>query len=146
MSLWQNMHAYLVGAKTLKEIQNSKKGRHNYEKGLKDIRNAVIEGEFMWRGRGGIFIQGEMRRGLEPRIYRSDVKEMEEVLERQRRRIKKLDVDEERKLTLEAFFQDRLVNEILRVLLEPVFEPNFSQYSHGFRPGRTQHTALKQVF
>nr|YP_009710018.1 hypothetical protein [Coleochaete scutata]QFU80123.1 hypothetical protein [Coleochaete scutata] len=42
-------------------------------------------------------------------------------------------------------FQDRLVQEILRTLLEIVFEPRFSEASHGFRPGRSQHTCLKYI-
>jgi len=42
-------------------------------------------------------------------------------------------------------FQDRLVQEVIRTLLETVFEPRFSEWSHGFRPGRSQHTCLRQV-
>jgi group II intron reverse transcriptase/maturase len=40
---------------------------------------------------------------------------------------------------------DRLVQEVLRVILEAIYEPTFSKNSHGFRPGRGCHTALKQV-
>jgi group II intron reverse transcriptase/maturase len=40
---------------------------------------------------------------------------------------------------------DRLVQEVLRMILEAIFEPTFSGNSHGFRPGRGCHTALKQV-
>ena len=42
-------------------------------------------------------------------------------------------------------FQDRLVQEVIRVLLEVVYEPIFSSKSHGFRPGRSQHTALRNI-
>jgi len=31
------------------------------------------------------------------------------------------------------------------MILEAVFEPTFSNLSHGFRPGRSCHTALRQV-
>lgn len=41
--------------------------------------------------------------------------------------------------------KDRLVQEVLRVILEAIFEPVFGKNSHGFRPGRDCHTALKQV-
>jgi group II intron reverse transcriptase/maturase len=41
--------------------------------------------------------------------------------------------------------KDRLVQEALRVILEAIYEPIFSRNSHGFRPGRGCHTALKQV-
>lgn len=41
--------------------------------------------------------------------------------------------------------EDRLVEEVLRMLLESIYEPGFAQCSHGFRPGRNCHTALLQV-
>lgn len=40
---------------------------------------------------------------------------------------------------------DKLVQEAVRILLERVYEPIFSDKSHGFRKGRSCHTALKQV-
>lgn len=42
-------------------------------------------------------------------------------------------------------FQDRVVQEFLRMLLEPIFEGCFSARSHGFRPGRSAHTALRTI-
>lgn len=42
-------------------------------------------------------------------------------------------------------FSDKLVQEVLRMVLEAVYEPIFSTRSHGFRPGRSCHTALKDV-
>lgn len=39
-------------------------------------------------------------------------------------------------------FTDKLVQEVLRMILEAVYEPIFSNYSHGFRPNRSCHTAL----
>lgn len=42
-------------------------------------------------------------------------------------------------------FRDRLVQEVLRTLLECVYEPRFYESSHGFRPQRSQHTCLRQV-
>lgn len=41
--------------------------------------------------------------------------------------------------------RDKIVQEAIRMILEAVFEPNFSPYSHGFRPQRGCHTALKAV-
>lgn len=40
---------------------------------------------------------------------------------------------------------DKLVQEMVRMLLEPIYEPVFSNWSHGFRPNRSCHTALTQV-
>ena len=42
-------------------------------------------------------------------------------------------------------FADKLVQESMRMVLEAVYEPVFSHYSHGFRPGRSCHTALAQL-
>ena len=42
-------------------------------------------------------------------------------------------------------FTDKLVQEVMRMILEAVYEPVFSNYSHGFRPGRSCHTALSQL-
>ena len=41
--------------------------------------------------------------------------------------------------------RDKIVMEVMRMVLEAVFEPRFSCHSHGFRSGRSCHTALKQV-
>src|SRR5690348_7346208 len=40
---------------------------------------------------------------------------------------------------------DKLVSEVVRLLLEAYYEPQFSGHSHGFRPGRGCHTALSEV-
>jgi group II intron reverse transcriptase/maturase len=42
-------------------------------------------------------------------------------------------------------WSDKLVGEVVRLLLEAYYEPTFSDYSHGFRPGRGCHTALREV-
>lgn len=41
--------------------------------------------------------------------------------------------------------RDKIVQEAMRMILELVFEPTLSDLSHGFRPGRSCHTALKAV-
>jgi group II intron reverse transcriptase/maturase len=40
---------------------------------------------------------------------------------------------------------DKLLQEVLRLILEAYYEPQFSENSHGFRPRRSTHTALMQV-
>lgn len=40
---------------------------------------------------------------------------------------------------------DKLVQEAMRIILEALFEPKFLNTSHGFRPGRGCHTALKEI-
>lgn len=40
---------------------------------------------------------------------------------------------------------DKLVQEVIRMLLESIYEPNFSDASHGFRPQKSCHTALTKI-
>ena len=42
-------------------------------------------------------------------------------------------------------FTDKLVQEVLRMVLEAYYEPRFRDSSHGFRPGRGCHTALADL-
>jgi retron-type reverse transcriptase len=42
-------------------------------------------------------------------------------------------------------WSDKLVGEVVRLLLEAYYEPTFSDHSHGYRPGRGPHTALREV-
>ena len=42
-------------------------------------------------------------------------------------------------------WSDKLLQEVVRSLLEAYYEPQFSDHSHGFRPGRGCHTALTAV-
>ncbi len=42
-------------------------------------------------------------------------------------------------------WSDKLVGEVIRLLLEAYHEPRFSGRSHGFRPGRGCHTALTEM-
>jgi group II intron reverse transcriptase/maturase len=42
-------------------------------------------------------------------------------------------------------WSDKLVGEVIRLLLEAYYEPRFSGRSHGFRPGLGCHTALSEV-
>ena len=42
-------------------------------------------------------------------------------------------------------FRDKLVQEIVRQILEAIYEPTFSKHSHGFRPGRSCQTALDRI-
>lgn len=39
---------------------------------------------------------------------------------------------------------DKRVQEVVRIILERIYEPIFDDHSHGFRPKRSPHTALEQ--
>jgi RNA-directed DNA polymerase len=40
---------------------------------------------------------------------------------------------------------DRLIQQALHQVLSPIFDPTFSEHSHGFRPGRSAHQAVEQA-
>ena len=42
-------------------------------------------------------------------------------------------------------WSDKLAGEVVRLLLEAYYEPQFSDRSHGFRKGRGCHTALREM-
>src|SRR6266567_349993 len=42
-------------------------------------------------------------------------------------------------------WKDKLLQEVMRSILEAYYEPQMSQHSHGFRPGRGCHTALREI-
>lgn len=42
-------------------------------------------------------------------------------------------------------WSDKLVEEVIRIMLEAYYEPIFSTHSHGYRPNRGCHTALQEV-
>ena len=42
-------------------------------------------------------------------------------------------------------FDDKLVQEVLRMILEAIYENSFEKTSHGFRPGKSCHTALNHI-
>ncbi len=42
-------------------------------------------------------------------------------------------------------FQDKLLQTVIKLILEAIYEPVFSKDSHGFRPERSCHTALASI-
>src|SRR6266516_1624568 len=43
-------------------------------------------------------------------------------------------------------WSDKLVQEVIHMLLNAYYEPQFSDHSHGFRPKRGCHTALREIY
>jgi len=41
--------------------------------------------------------------------------------------------------------RDKIVQEVMRMILEAIFEPTFSKHSHGFRPDKSCHSALQHI-
>ena len=42
-------------------------------------------------------------------------------------------------------FEDKLVQEVVHMILEAIYEGHFEDTSHGFRPNRSCHTALRDI-
>lgn len=42
-------------------------------------------------------------------------------------------------------FEDKLLQEVVRMILESIYESSFEETSHGFRPNRSCHTALIKI-
>lgn len=42
-------------------------------------------------------------------------------------------------------WSDKLLQEVIRMVLEAYYEPKFSQHSHAYRPNRGCHTALEEI-
>ena len=40
---------------------------------------------------------------------------------------------------------DRLIQQAISLVLTPLFDPGFSEFSYGFRPGRSAHGAIRQA-
>src|SRR5216683_5907978 len=43
-------------------------------------------------------------------------------------------------------WSDKLLAEVMRMILDAYFDGTFSDHSHGFRPGRGCHTALRDIY
>ncbi|KAK4416605.1 Nuclear intron maturase 2, mitochondrial [Sesamum alatum] len=90
------------------------------------LRNAVLDGRFKWGARLEFFIRSP-----------KDKTEYESLSKRKIRAILTT--------TQPAAFQDKIVQEVLLMILEPIYEARFSQKSFAFRPGRNAHTVLRVV-
>ena len=40
---------------------------------------------------------------------------------------------------------DRLIQQAMNQVLQPIFDPGFSEFSFGFRPGRNGHQAVRKA-
>ncbi|GFP92836.1 uncharacterized mitochondrial protein ymf11 [Phtheirospermum japonicum] len=90
------------------------------------LRNAVLDSRFKWGSRLEFFIRSP-----------KDKTEYESLSKRKIRAILTT--------TQPTPFQDRIVQEVLFMILEPVYEARFSQKSFAFRPGRSAHTVLRVI-
>lgn len=90
------------------------------------LRNAVLDNRFKWGARLDFFIKSP--------------KDKTDYQSLSKRKIKAILTT-----TQPAPFQDKIVQEVLLMILEPIYEARFSQKSFAFRPGRTAHTVLRVI-
>lgn len=90
------------------------------------LRNAVLDDRFKWGARLEFFLKSP-----------SDKTDYQSL---SKRKIKALLTT-----TQPTPFQDRIVQEVLFMILEPIYEARFSQKSFAFRPGRNAHSVLRVI-
>ncbi|CAH9082212.1 unnamed protein product [Cuscuta europaea] len=90
------------------------------------LRNAVLDNRFKWGARLDFLIKS-------PRD-KTDYESLS------KRKVKAILTT-----TQPSPFQDRIVQEVLFLILEPIYEARFSEKSFAFRPGRTAHTVLRVI-
>ncbi|KAF9618398.1 hypothetical protein IFM89_001121 [Coptis chinensis] len=90
------------------------------------LRNAVLDNRFKWGSRLDFFVRSP-----------KDKTDLQGLSKRKIRAILTT--------TQPAAFQDRVVQEVLLMMLEPIYEARFSQKSYAFRPGRNAHTVLRVI-
>ena len=101
--------------------------------------------------------KGAMTPGIDPKdtVDGMSVKRIESLMERLKRRtyhwkpvrrtyIDKKNTSKKRPLGMPGF-NDKLTEEVLRMILEAYYEPIFKNSSHGFRPELGCHTALDTI-
>ncbi|XP_059668992.1 nuclear intron maturase 1, mitochondrial [Cornus florida] len=92
---------------------------------LLSLRNAIVKGQFVWNMKTHLYIRSPNDKPLTTVISRRKLQSI-------------LDSDT-------PPFQDRVVQEVLLMILEPIFESRFSPKSHAFRPGRNAHTVIRTI-
>ncbi|EPS74599.1 hypothetical protein M569_00156, partial [Genlisea aurea] len=92
---------------------------------LLSLRDAVAGGRFLWNSKLRQFIRSPNEKPIPQALSRTKIQSL-------------LKSDR-------APFQDRVVQEVLLMILEPILEARFSAKSHGFRPGRNPHTVIRTI-
>ncbi|KAI5670884.1 hypothetical protein M9H77_11248 [Catharanthus roseus] len=92
---------------------------------LLSLRNAVVHQKFLWNCKTRQFIRSPNDKPITERLSR---RQIDAILN-----------------SKTPPFQDRVVQEVLLMILEPIFEPLFSSKSHAFRPGRNAHSVIRTI-
>jgi group II intron reverse transcriptase/maturase len=106
-------------------------------------RNIYANGGSMTPGVDGSTMDGLSDKRIE-NIINSLKNQSYKPLPARREYIKKENSIKKRPLGIQTG-NDKLVQEVMRMILESIYEPTFSKYSHGFRQHRSCHTALLHI-
>ncbi|KAH6790218.1 Intron maturase [Perilla frutescens var. frutescens] len=98
---------------------------HHTLSSLVSLRNAVVRNQFRWNSKLEQLIRNPKDRPITPLLSK---RKLQTILS-----------------SGDPLFQDRVVQEVLLMILEPVFEARFSAKSHAFRPGRHPHTVIRTI-
>jgi group II intron reverse transcriptase/maturase len=124
-----------------------------------DIFNIVYDGSFLYRSWLNVKSnRGSSTPGVDGTVAEDYAEDLQENLKALRRKLKSgtyspepvrrayipKGPEEVRPLGIPTV-EDRIVQESLRLTLEPIYETDFSDYSFGFRPNRNCHDAIKPV-
>ena len=120
--------------------------------------NIVTNKELFLKAYANLYANdGAMTPGVNPddTVDGMSIKRIETIMDRLKKRtyrwtpvrrtyIEKKNSNKKRPLGLPGF-NDKLLEEVLRMVLEAYYEPQFRNSSHGFRPERSCHTALDTI-
>lgn len=127
-----------------------KQKRHSLIDKVYALPNLLLAWEKVWANRGAGGIDGQTLRQYAARLE-DNLQELHRVLKEgkyqplpvRRVYIPKSD-GSERPLGIPAV-RDRVVQQAVLQVLQPVFEPLFEDCSYGFRPGRSAHQAIARI-
>jgi len=123
---------------------------------LERVYQRLFDPEFYLRGYGKIYRNfGSMTRGTTREtvdgMSLKKINDIIDLLRRERYRwtpVRRTEIPKPRGGTRPLgipTWGNKLVQEVLRMLMEAYYEPKFSDHSHGFRPHRGCHSALNEI-
>jgi retron-type reverse transcriptase len=124
---------------------------------LEDVYRRLFNPDLYLRAYGRLYKnEGAMTKGTTPEtvdgMSREKIGSMIELLRHERYRwtpVRRVQIPKSngkmRPLGIPTW-SDKLLQEVMRSILEAYYEPQFSPRSHGFRPEKGCHTALKDIF
>lgn len=150
----------LTASKTVQELQQKLAGKSKSQAGKRigSLYDKVYRMDVLWEAwrkvranKGSAGIDGVTVAEIEAAGAGEYIKSIHEELKAKRYRPQPLRRvwipkarGKQRPLGIPAV-RDRIVQQVVRMIIEPIFEAHFSESSYGFRPGRGCHQAVREV-